>query len=119
MKYLKEVKSPWSSHYFIEKYERSKWHKAVVDRKIADFCIGLQNPTEPWYRFTSTFNKKNCPFEAGHVENFEMVPVAGASKYISFAMVGKYRATFLSYFTEDDGSRETDCVRTGFEVLDA
>lgn len=85
----------------------------MIDRKIANFCAGLQTPNEPWYRMTSTFTKKNCPFEAGHVEKFDMMPIAGVSKFVSIAMIGKYRVTFFSYFP--DG---TDCLRIGFEISD-
>lgn len=119
MKFLRKVESPWKSHYFIEKYERSHWHKALIDRKIADFCAGLQIPTEPWYRMTSTFSKKNCPYEAGHVEKFEMVSVAGASKSSNFALIGKYRVTLLSFFVDEDGRQVTDCMRIGFELSDS
>lgn len=90
----------------------------MIDRKIADFCAGLQSAAEPWYRMTSKLHKKNCPFEAGHVEKFDMMPIASASRFANFALIGKYRVTFLSYFTEGNGGEVTDCMRVSFEIRD-
>lgn len=117
LRFLKRVESPWKAYYFMEKYERMRWHKSMFDRKLPDYCAGLQNSAEPWYSFTSSFKQKSCPFDAGHIETFDMVPIANVPDYIPFSFVGKYRVTFLSYFIDDDGSKVTDCMRLGLEII--
>lgn len=63
--FLKEVKSPWPSTIFTERYDRGQWNIELVSKKIPDFCEVIQNPNEPWYEMTSQFEHKHCPFPAG------------------------------------------------------
>lgn len=83
---MKRVESPWKSHYFIEKFERKKWLKAIIDRQIPDFCGSIDNQKEPWVYVTTHIKKKNCPFEAGHVEVFEHAEIKRIPDYIPFTV---------------------------------
>lgn len=62
--FLKEVKSPWTTVIFAEKYIKSQWN-VELQKKIPDFCEVIQSATEPWYHVTSKFEPKECPFPAG------------------------------------------------------
>lgn len=64
-KFLKEVKSPWTSVVFTEKYERGKWNVEMFYKRIPNFCESIQKETEPWYHITKHFEPKSCPFPAG------------------------------------------------------
>lgn len=111
---LKNVESPWKAYYFIEKFDRNQWNTAMIDKKIPDFCNALKDKQAPWYFFTSKLKGNGCPFHAGRVENFNMVPAYILPRAMAnFALIGKYRVTFYSYFSES-----TDCLRTGFELTE-
>jgi hypothetical protein len=113
MKFLKRVERPWKAYYYIEKFDRNQWNTALIDKKIADFCDALHEKKAPWYFFTSKM-KSVCPFEAGTEDNFNMVPTYSLPKAMAnFALIGKYRVTFYSYFAES-----TDCTRTAFEITE-
>lgn len=116
---MKRIESPWKVHYFIEKYERLKWHTQIIDRRVSDFCAVLQSIKEPWYELTSSFGKKNCPYEAGHVETFTNVRVAKHTDKIPYNFIGKYRATMKSFFKDENGSEVIDCARVGLEAIGA
>jgi hypothetical protein len=94
-----------------------KWHTAMIDRQIPDFCNGLKNKNEPWYYFTVHY-KNVCPFKAGHVEKFVNATIADLPPETPFSLVGKYRVTFYSYFTDSKGKTETDCMKFGFELAE-
>lgn len=64
-KFLKEVKSPWISNVFTERYERGQWNVELMNRRIPDFCESIQTKTEIWYHVTQYFEPKTCPFPAG------------------------------------------------------
>lgn len=115
LKFLKKVESPWKVHYYVEKYERLKWHVQFIDRLVPDFCETLQNINEPWYPMTSNF-KKDCPFEAGYIEAYNHVEILKHLPFIPITMIGKYRATIKSFFIEN-GSEATDCTRIGIDVI--
>lgn len=91
----------------------------MINRQIPDFCAVLQADKEPWFYFTQHFKQKNCPFAAGYVETFKDCKIKKIPDYIPFTMVGKYRATFFSYYKDDKGKTVTDCMRVGFEFLEA
>lgn len=118
-KFLKRIEGPWKVHYFIEKYDRMRWHAAIIDRKVPDFCKALNAVKEPWYDFTRQFKQKDCPYEAGHVEVFENAAVARNLGPIPFPLIGKYRASVVSYFTDENGAEVKDCARAGFDILEA
>lgn len=103
----------------MEKFERSKWHSSLINRKIPDYCTGLQNPAEPWYSFTSGFQKKECPYDAGHVEIFDGLAVATVPDYFPPTFIGKFRISFYSFHIDDDNSEVTDCMRVGFEIINS
>lgn len=63
--FLKEVKSPWVSTVFAERYERGQWNVEKLHKRIPDFCDSIQSDQEPWYHVTKHFEPKNCPFPAG------------------------------------------------------
>lgn len=95
-----------------------QWHKAVIDRQVADYCTLLQSKPEPWYDLTSNFKQKGCPFEAGHIESFEQVEIGKNTGFIPITMIGKYRIAFKSFFTDENGSEVIDCARLGFDILE-
>lgn len=120
---MKAVKSPWRVDFFLEKYERSRWHKQFFDHKIFDICPHLFNSSEPWFHITAHFKQKHCPFEAGHIEHFGSSPhseeeVAYLPSDVTFSMAGKYRGNFVSYFTDENGSISIECVRIAGEVIE-
>lgn len=63
--FLKEVKSPWTTNIFTERYDRGQWNIELISKNTQDFCEVIQNPNEPWYGATSMFEHKYCPFPAG------------------------------------------------------
>lgn len=112
-KFIGEMKSPMKFAVGLEKFERGKWHTAILNRNVDDLCASLQNPSEPWYDFFSNFKKKDCPFPAGHVETFENQKIKGIPEYIPYNFIGKYRATVKFFFP-----KQTDCAALMFEVMD-
>lgn len=116
-KVLRKVESPWKTHIYIEKYERGKWHIAIVDKKVNDFCQSIQDPKQIWYRFTSRLKHKNCPFEAGYVEAFENLKVGKLPDYFSYALLGRYRSTWSFDLPDGSGKLQNQCVRIGFEIV--
>lgn len=63
--FLEEVKSPWTATIFTERYERGQWNVEALHKRFPDYCDAIQKETEPWYRITSKFEPKSCPFPAG------------------------------------------------------
>ena len=118
MKAINTVNAPWKSYYFIEKFDRGQWNRALIDRKIPDFCNGFSNKNEPWFMFTSHFTTKTCPFKAGMVQNFDREEWGKISPLITYSFIGKYRTTFFSYLKDDKGIEQTDCLRSQFEIAD-
>lgn len=118
LKITKTVTSPWKSHIYIEKFDRGKWNVALFDRKVDDFCKSIQKPTEVWYRFTSRLKHKNCPFNAGEFEQFDNMQVGKLPDFVSFALVGKYRFSFKSFFSNADKTVRKECFRLGFEIME-
>jgi hypothetical protein len=116
-KVLNRIDAPWKSYYFIEKSIRNQWNRALLDRRVPDFCKGLDNPKEPWYRFTSLLNRKECPFEAGWNQTIEHGDWGQLSPLVTYNFIGKYRVTFYSYF-KLNGKEHTDCVRNQFDIVD-
>ena len=70
IEFTREVKSPWKSVFFSEKYDKGSWYQTGPTKRIEDFCHSIQSPFEVWYPVTSTFNPKNCPFPAGVSHRF-------------------------------------------------
>jgi hypothetical protein len=101
-----------------EKLIRNQWNRALIDRRVSDFCQGLDNAKEPWYRFTSLLNRKECPFEAGWNQTIEHGIWAQISPLVTYNFIGKYRVTFHSYFKNANGKEHTDCLRISFEIAD-
>lgn len=60
-----EIKAPWEAIVSLEKFDRDQWNIQGMYKKIPDFCLEIQNPLMPWYRYSSRFKKKHCPFPAG------------------------------------------------------
>jgi hypothetical protein len=62
---LKEIKSPWNSIVFAEKFDRDQWNVDSLYKRYPDFCKNLKNPLEPFHFLTKNLDKKSCPFPAG------------------------------------------------------
>lgn len=65
LKFLKQVKSPWKSGVFVERFHRGKWNIEAFNKKNEDFCVSLRNPLEPFYYITSRYISQKCPIPAG------------------------------------------------------
>lgn len=65
IKFLKQVKSPWKSGVFLERFDRGKWNIEAINKKNADFCVSMRNPLEPFYYITSRYLPQKCPIPAG------------------------------------------------------
>lgn len=90
----------------------------MIDRHIPDFCNDIDKANEPWYIFTSHFKQRSCPYEAGYQETFDNEEWKKLSPLVTYNFIGKYRATFFSYFKNEDRTEQTDCWRIGFEIMD-
>jgi hypothetical protein len=89
-----------------------------LDRKYPDFCAALKVPTEPLYPFFDQFKKKECPFPAGHVENFVNGKTTSLPEHVpdqSFG--GKYRLVVNFNYMEGMKSH-VDCLIAGAEIFD-
>lgn len=64
VKFLKELKSPWTMTITTEKLHRDQWIISLFNRFISDFCSVLKSEREPWYMVTKHM-VNNCPFPAG------------------------------------------------------
>lgn len=62
---MEEVKSPWKTEMYTERFIRGQWVGEAFYKKIDDFCAVIQEPLQPWYKVTRKFKPKNCPFPAG------------------------------------------------------
>lgn len=115
----KKIISPWKMHYHIEKYDRGHWFTSMINREIPDFCKVIADPKAPWRLITSHLKKNKCPYDAGSAETFDMEPISHSQlpDYINFSMTGRYRVTFTSIFTDEDGSTNQECWKAGFEVM--
>lgn len=116
LRFLKEMRSPLKYSLVLEKFDRGQWHVSILNRKGNDLCPTVQSPSEPWYDFFSKFEKKECPWPAGHVEKFNMLKVANAPDLIPFTFIGKYRATMIFEFQENDGVH-LDCAMLPLEIM--
>lgn len=117
VRFLREVKSPWNAHVYIEKFDRGQWNINLIDRRVVDFCAELQNPAMPWYFLTSQFQHKQCPFPAGHVEVFKNGKVMDCPENAPASLVGKYRFTWTTTF-RNGLKEETECAQGGFELME-
>jgi hypothetical protein len=120
VKIKKLIKAPWKSYFYAEIFDRSKWHRAMVDRHVPDFCAGLMHQNEPWYPLTSQFSQQ-CPYEAGFVQVFDNIDFQKLTvlpPYFTRTLIGKYRATFFSELKDENGTTQTDCLRIGFEIAE-
>lgn len=63
--FLEEVSSPWKSVLLTERFVRGQWVLETFQKKIDDFCAVIQDPLAPWYKITSKFEPKHCPFPKG------------------------------------------------------
>lgn len=117
MKFLREVKSPWLIHVYMEKFDRGQWNVALIDRQVSDMCQELQNPAMPWYFLTSLYKKKDCPYPAGHIETIVNGTVGELPDGVDRSLFGKYRFIGKSTF-QVDLQAEQECFRGGFDVIE-
>jgi hypothetical protein len=116
MKFLQEVKSPWMAHVSVEKFDRAKWDVFGLDRKYADLCQFMQIPAEPLYPLFSQFQKKECPFPAGHVETFENGGVTPIPDQTPDNFEEKYRF-HLEFIYMNGLDKHVDCVNARADVV--
>ncbi|KAL7040088.1 hypothetical protein ACKWTF_000262 [Chironomus riparius] len=118
LKVYNAINPPWKMHYFIEKYDRGKWFTSMVDREIPDFCKVITDKKAPWHFIVDHLKRPSCPYAKNGVETFNMELVESAlPSYYTFTMTGKYRVTFISTFTGEDGQPYDECQRLGFEMM--
>lgn len=132
--FLKEVKSPWTSIVYTERFDRGQWNTELMHSKIPDFCADIQNPTKPWYFITSKYEPKYCPFPAGVRNlirivivtmttlnffqtkiNFNMQPLVEIP-FVPPNYIGKWRVTMMGEFADEDGKQE--CMRIYLDLVE-
>lgn len=109
--------APWKGYFFFEKFDRLKWHRGLIERRIPDLCANFASKDEPWYPLTSHFKHKGCPFEAGFVQNFNNEEYEKLPPHVTSNFIGKYRVSFFSYFSIN-GKNQTECLNFFFEIKD-
>lgn len=114
---MKEVKSPWISHIYMEKFDREQWNTAMLDMNVPDLCLELQNPAMPWYFLTSQMKKKNCPYPAGHVETFVNASLTEVPDRVPHSFIGRYRF-FNDYAFIEGLKKVSECFFGGFELME-
>lgn len=63
--FLKEVKSPWKSLVYAEKFDRGQWNADSFTKQYPDFCKNIKNPLEPFNYLTKNLDHRSCPIPAG------------------------------------------------------
>lgn len=90
-----------------------------IFKNYPDLCLVWTNPTDILYGFFSQFEKKECPFPAGHRENFEngnimdvpaLVPNLGDNQ-------GNYRL-IMEMEIVHKLKRIKDCIKWNTNVVD-
>ena len=89
----------------------------MLNRKYVDLCQVLQVPTEPLYTLFSQFEKKSCPFTAGHVEKFINGETTGLPKQTPNNIEGKYRLVIEWTYT-DKMKQHVDCTQAAAEIFE-
>lgn len=60
----KKISSPWEVIISTDRYKYNNWEPGDVHRRVADFCLAIQNPTDIVYTTTKNFRNKRCPLLA-------------------------------------------------------
>lgn len=63
VKFLKEIKAPWITHAFTEKFMGGRWSLYALERKFPDFCAVMHSRTEIWYNYMKDL--PGCPLKKG------------------------------------------------------
>ncbi|KAG5676223.1 hypothetical protein PVAND_006072 [Polypedilum vanderplanki] len=115
----RKIKKPWKMHYYIERFDRGSWHMAIMDRVIPDFCKVMADPKAPWSVFVNHLRQKQCPFEEGYEQKFDMEYVKESilPEYYGLGMMGQYRVFCVSHFLEQDGNIFEECLKLTFDIV--
>jgi hypothetical protein len=62
-KFLKDVSTPWYTHFYVERELRGSWVINSFDRNNTDYCANIHNPLDPYYYMFK--NVQGCPIKAG------------------------------------------------------
>lgn len=63
VEFKKDLRRPWVYRILAEKYHRGQWVVQAMDRRIADMCEKMHDPSELWYNIFK--NVEKCPRPAG------------------------------------------------------
>lgn len=99
----------------MEKFDRGQWNQFLLERKYADLCQTLQVSTEPLYTLFSQFEKKSCPFPAGHIEKFTNGKTTGLPEQTPNNVQGKYRLV-IEWTYMDKMKQHVDCTQAEAEI---
>ncbi|CAG9798442.1 unnamed protein product [Chironomus riparius] len=113
--FLRDVISPWSAHFYAERYERGQWLMQGYVQKLQDLCTELHNQLQPWYKKFKDFD--TCPIPKGTKWVFNMVPIEMVNKvqYLPPHYAGRWRIIFDTKYFEN-GVEKREC-KMGFGNL--
>lgn len=117
MRFLREVKSPWSVRITAERFDRNEWNVIGLDRNVVDLCADMQLPSNPLHNFFRQFKKKSCPFPKGHVETFEHGEICQVPDTVPSSYEGRYRIVLRFQYPEALGVH-VDCTLVNFDLVD-
>ncbi|XP_021708001.1 uncharacterized protein LOC110678833 [Aedes aegypti] len=89
--FLKVFRSPWKFRLTSKRLERGTWQPGMVSKEYPDLCTAMKNPFETGlYKVTQKITK-NCPFEAGYVQIFDMVDIGTFGMDIPPSFAGEWK----------------------------
>ncbi|XP_065078869.1 uncharacterized protein LOC135701855 [Ochlerotatus camptorhynchus] len=106
---LKDFNSPWRIKITSKRLERGTWQPGIIAKEIFDLCKIIGNPLEPGiYKVTQMLDKKACPFNAGHSEQFDMVNVGTYGLNLPPSFAGDWKF-YVEIWTVRRGTIDHEC----------
>ncbi|XP_055643948.1 uncharacterized protein LOC129780068 [Toxorhynchites rutilus septentrionalis] len=115
MVYKKAYNPPIKMKIHTERFKQGSWTSGEISRDVDDICPLLMSRAEPWYIFTSLMKQQECPYEAGHVETFDMAKVGDMGLDIPEHFEGDWKM-YVDVTTTRDDKEVTECFMIAFSI---
>ncbi|EAT38094.1 AAEL009978-PA [Aedes aegypti] len=113
-----EYNDPIEMKIYSTRQKQGSWVDGEISRDVMNVCPLIMSSSEPWYVITSAMKKQDCPFEAGHTEKFELLPMGDMGfGSIPESFAGNWRL-YVESTTQRGAEKVTECFRVAFSIIE-